>query len=184
MIILKHNDTVYIAKCRDGFMDHEAARMGTPIEENLCIWHPNKRKNRLVATIRNHRFTDIIRYENIFPKTLNPKHVAFDTFDKLYELADKFDLCGDGFLPMRTVFAEGDKAYLLYSDGGQLEVEGIHAACRGERLVMALYDVLGVNDPYEFIKTAYRTIEQTINVTMFPVVVMNTKNNKIEVINR
>ena len=49
---------------------------------------------------------------------------------------------------------------------------------------MALYDLKGVNDPYEFFKEAYRTIEDVRKYVMFPVTVMNTKNNKIEVINR
>ena len=49
---------------------------------------------------------------------------------------------------------------------------------------MALYDLKGIDDPHKFIKEAFKTVEDIRRYVMFPVIVMNTKNNKIEIINR
>ena len=184
MIVLKHNGTVYIAKSCWGMRDPEAIRLGIPDEENLCMWHPKRRRNRVIAMSGVGRFTDIIRYENIFPSVLDQKHIVLETYDKMYALGDRFGLCDDHSLPCRTVFAEDDKAYVMHYDGATVEIENIFALGCEDESVMALYDLKGADDPYKFFKEAFATVESVRRYVMFPVVVLNTKNNKIEVINR
>ena len=184
MIVLRHNDTVYIAKSCWGFRDLEARRTGVPDTENICMWHPQKRKNRLMATSCSGRFADIIRYENIFPSKFDQKHLIFESYDKMVQLADRFGLRDGNFIPARTVFAEENKAYIVYGDGGHIELEDIYVSSCEDEAVMALYDLKGIDDPHKFIKEAFKTVEDIRRYVMFPVIVMNTKNNKIEIINR
>jgi hypothetical protein len=102
----------------------------------------------------------------------------------MVQLADRFGLRDGNFIPTRTVFAEGDKAYIVYGDGGHIELEDIYVSSCEDEAVMALYDLKGIDDPYKFIKEAFKTVEDIRRYVMFPVIVMNTKNNKIEIINR
>ena len=185
MIVLNYNDTIYIAKSCWGMRDPEARKSGVPDLENLCMWHPKNNKNRLIAASACGRFTDIVRYEDIFPSVLDRKSLIFESYDEMHYLADRFGLCDDdGDLPTLFVFAEGDKAYVLCGDGGHVEVENIFSVNCCNEAVMALYDLEGVKDPYEFFKKAYLTIEKIRNFAMFPVTVMNTKTNKVKVIKR
>ena len=184
MIVLKHNDTVYIAKSCWAMRDPEARRCGVPDVENLTVWHPNKRKERLVAVSTPGRFADVIRYENVFPTKMDRKHLILESYEKIYALAARCGLCDELGLPETTVFAEKDRAYVLYPNGAHVEVENICAICAENEAVMALYDLKGANDPYEFFKEAFQTIEEIRKYVMFPVTVMNTKTNKIEVIRR
>lgn len=184
MIVLKHNGTIYIARSCWSMRDPEARRTGIPDLENLNMWHPQKKKNRLMAVSCCGRFVDAIRYENIFPSTFDQKHLIFESYDKMHAIAERFGLWDGKFLPGRTVFAQDDKAFVLYGDGGHIELEDIYVANCEDETVMALYDLKGVNDPYVFFKEAFRTIEEIRKYMMFPVTVMNTKNNKIEIINR
>ena len=184
MIVLKHNGTVYIAKSCWGMRDPEAIRVGKADPENICIWHPSNRKDRLMATTFGGRFSDIIRYENLFPSVFDRKHLIFESYDKMRELAERFGLRDGEFIPTRTVFAQKDKAYVVYPEGGHIELEDVYTSCCEDEIVMALYDSKGVSDPYEFFKEAYKTIEEVRKYVMFPVTVMNTKTNKAEIINR
>ena len=184
MIVLRYNDTVYISKSEKGFRDPEAKRTGIPDTENICIWHPQKRKNRLMATVSGGRFSDILRYENIFPSKFDQKHLIFESYDKMVCLADRFGLRRDNVIAANTVFAEGDKAYIVYGDGGHIEIEDIYVHSFEDQVGIALYDLKKIEDPYKFIREVYKTIEEITGYVMFPAVVMNTKNNKVEVIHR
>ena len=184
MIVLQHNGTIYVAKSCWGFRDVAARNAGVPDVENIPMWHPGKRKNRLIAVSSVGRVVDILRYEHIFPSTLDPKHLVLESYERVYDLVDRFGICHEGNIRARIVFAEDDKAYVVYGDGSHIEVENIHTDCYADDAIMALYDLKGVEDPYTFFREAYRTVEQISRYLMFPVMVMNTKNNKIEVINR
>ena len=70
------------------------------------------------------------------------------------------------------------------ADGAYLEVENIYPYAADNEIVMALYDMKGIADPYQFLKEAYTSIELVTRYTMFPVAVFNTKNNQVEVIHR
>lgn len=184
MIVLKHNGAIYIAKCRWTMRDPEAVRNCVPDVENINMWHPKKKKNRIIAVGDSGRFADTIRYENVFPSALDQKHLFFESYDKIHSIAERFGLCNEDRLPERVVFAEDDKAYVLYDDGSNMEVENIYSDDCNDEVTVALYDILGVSDPYEFFREAYRSLEIVRRYVMFPVVVMNTKNNKIEVLSR
>ena len=184
MIALQHNGTVYIAKSCWGFRDPASRSSGIPLAENIPMWHPGKRKNRLIAVSSSGRLTDILRYENIFPSSLDPKHIVLESYEKMYGLVDRFGICRDGSMRAHIIFAQDDRAYVVYGDGSHIVLENIYTDCLADEAIMALYDLQGVDDPYTFFREAYRTVEQISRYLMFPVVVMNTKNNKIEVINR
>ena len=80
MIVLKHNGIVYIAKSCWTLRDLEAYKTCAPDTDNLCIWHPNRRKNRLIATNSGGRFVDAIRYESIFPSVLDKKNLFHKSY--------------------------------------------------------------------------------------------------------
>ena len=192
MIVLKHNDTIYIAKSCWTMRDPEARRTGVPDVENISMWHPKKKKNRIIASSSVGRFVDAIRYEDIFPSTLDQKHLFFESYDKMYAIADRFGLCDGVFIPAITFFAEDDRAFVLFMDGANIEVEDIfvislddnHVEIDDQHAVMPLYDLKGVSDPYEFFKEAFKISEEIQKKVLFPITVMNTKSNKIEMINR
>ena len=184
MIVLKHNDTIYIAKSCWGMRDPEARRKCVPDVENISMWHPKKKKNRVIANTCAGRFVDAIRYEDIFPKVLDQKHLVFESYDKMYAIAKRFGLNESIWVPGISVFAEDDRAFVLCGDGGNVEVEDIFVASADNQAVMALYDLKGVSDPYEFFKEAFKISEEIQKKVFFPITVMNTKSNKIEMINR
>ncbi len=184
MIVLKYNDVVYIAKSCWDMRDPEARRTGVPDKENICMWHPKKKKNRIIASSSVGRFVDAIRYEDIFPSVLDQKHLVFESYDKMYAIAERFGLDDGICIPGTTVFAEDDKAFILCGDSGYIELEEIFVESCLNRAVMTLYDLKGVNDPYEFFKEAFKISEELKKCVMFPIMVMNTKSNDIKVINR
>ncbi|MBO5945413.1 MAG: hypothetical protein J6Q69_02285 [Clostridia bacterium] len=184
MIVLKHNGTVYIAKSCWGTRDPEAERLGVCEAENIPMWHPDRKRNRLIGVTRCGRFVDAIRYEKIFPSVLDPKHVILESYEKIYSIAERYDLVKNYFVPARVVFAEDDRAFVVHGDGAYIEVEDVFAASCDNEVVMALHDLKGVSDPYEFFREAYATLEITNNYLMFPVIVLNTRTNKIEIINK
>ena len=184
MIVLKHNGTVYIALSCWTMRDPEARKSGVPDLENISVWHPGRKKNRLIAMPFKYVFADLVRYENIFPTKLCHKDLVFESIDKMYAIADHYGLCDDNELPSSVVFAEDDKAYMVRSNSSCLEIEDILPYGLDDAAVMTLYDLKGVDDPYKFFKEAYTTIEGLHKSNMFPLVVMDTKNNKATVINR
>ena len=181
MIVLKYNDTVYIAQGRWTFRDPALRNQGIADVENLAMWHPNRRKNRLIASGGYGRFPDALRYENIFPIPFEAKYLVHNTYGMICAISKRFGLEQDG-IPNRVLFAEGSRAFALFPDGSHIEVEDIFVDCFEDEAVMALYDAVGVSDPYAFFREAYHMIESIRGFMMFPVLVMNTRNNKTEVI--
>lgn len=184
MIVFKHNDTVYIVRSRWGISGLETDPAGQPMPENVAMWHPSGRRNRLIACAGVGRITDLVRYENIFPKVLNQKSLFIDSYNKIADIAARYGLYSKNTLPIGMVFAEEDEAYLLHFDGAVEELEDIYCDSICESMIISLYDKYGVNDPKTFVKRAFSLIEKVSRNVMFPAVIMNTKNNKLEVIER
>lgn len=184
MIVLKHNGTVYIAKSCWCMRDTDEYVFKNPNEDNLSVWHPNRRRQRLVATTGSGRMVDIIRYENVFPSVLDKKHLFVESYGKMCAISDRFGMYDGTKIPKHTVFAEGDRAFVVAPDGAILEVEDVYLHTCNDNAAMGIYDRFGADDPYEFFRKAFTGMEITERYVMFPVIVMNTKNNKIEVIER
>ena len=184
MVVVKFNGSVYIALSCWSMRDPEARRTGSPDLENVGVWHPKNLRQRLIATSSAGRFTDIIRYENVFPTVFNQRHLILESFDKMFSFAKRFGLCEDNRLPVRTVFAEKDRAFVINGDGSHIEIEDVYCFTCDDEAVMALYDLKGVIDPYEFIKMAFSAIEDVRKYVMFPVTVMHTGSNDVKIINR
>lgn len=184
MIVLKHNGTVYIAKSSWCMRDTDEYIFQKPNQDNICMWHPNRRKNRLIATTGSGRMTDAIRYENVFPSVLDKKHLFLESYDMMCAISDRFGMYDGKKIPKHTVFAEGDRAFVVAPDGAITEVEDIYVNSCNDGVTIGIYDSFGADDPYEFFRKAFAGMELLERYVMFPVVVMNTKNNKIEVIER
>lgn len=182
MIVCRYNGAIYIAKSSKGIRDYIGKMHGKINPENIPIWHPNNKTERLLATTSNGRFTDIIRYENIFPTELTPKNLLSETFPFLNEKSIYYEYEKRNKLPSNVIFAEKDKAYILYSDGTLHELEDIFVDSLVDVFAIGIYDLKGITDPYEFIKSCYKTMELVPDYVMFPVVVLNTKDKKIKVI--
>ena len=183
MIVLKKDDTVYIATSSWNFRDVTSRRGGPVIADNLCIWHPQGRKNRLIATTFSSRYADSIRYEKIFPDHPDVKTLVTKTYPHLMDICDTYGLCGDGETPMYTVFAEGGKAFAVYPNGFVYEIEDMFSKCFGEdSAVYAAYEMLGGDDPKAFFRAAYKAVSEIAGMRLFPLAMLNTKNNKIEII--
>ena len=184
MVVVKHNGTIYIARSCWGFKDNAARKNRQVNCENFDVWHPEGNENRLMAVMEGNRFTDLLRYEDVFPEPFDPKPLVLESYDKIYKLAERFDLCDNYELPCRVVFAENDRALLLLSEGGCFEIEDVYSDLLDDNAVFALSDFKGMSEPYEFIKEVYTAVEDVRNYVMFPVVVMNTKSNEITIIER
>ena len=184
MIVLKHNGVVYVARSSWGISDIESKISGKPIPENVAIWHPSGKRDRLIAMDGIGRFTDMVRYASVFPKHLDGKHLFLDTYDKLSGMAARYGLYCKNSLPNDFVFAEGDRAFVLHADGAVYEIEDMHCDSIYGSMLVGLYDKLGADDPRELIREAFRLQEVYSRSVMFPVVMMSTASGKIEVINR
>lgn len=184
MIVLKHNGVVYIAQSCWKIGDVDDGTENQLCKENISMWHPSNRRNRLMATSIRSRFTDVIRYENIFPKVFDRKHLAFETYENMAALSNAFGLFGNGKLQCRTVFAEGDRAFVMDKMGGMMEVEDVLFDTPNDDIAIGLYDLNEISDPYKFIKSVFENTEAMGTYRMFPIAVMSTKDNKLKIINR
>ena len=184
MIVLKHNGIVYIATSQRYQSDLEAIRTGKVNSENLKVYHPQNRKNQLIATNMATCVTEAVRYQKVFPKELNTKSLVLDVFPFLAQVSDFFNKSEPGTSAHTFVFAKDAEAYVLYRDGTCLEVENIYADTIAPEVAMSLYDAGEINDPMEFFRNVFKTTEELFGEIMFPVSVLTTANNKIKVIGR
>lgn len=184
MIILKHDGAVYIAMSQSGIRDGMTMISGVPDTENLCVWHPDNKANRIVATNGGSRFTDMIRYADIFPSEMKSKNIINECYDKMYGIADNFGLCTGNVIPSPVIIAEDDRVFVIYTDGAHIEIEDVFSACGANEVTIALYDLKGASDPHEFFREAYKMIEKIDGCVEFPITVANTKSDKLELIYR
>lgn len=184
MIILKHNGIVYIAVSQAYQKDKDAIRTGKVNPENIKAYHPQKRKNQLIASDCTNCVTDAVRYTKLFPKELNLKSLVLDVFPTITQITEFFNEKGKGVSSNVFAFAKDSCAYVLYRDGTCLEVEDIYVGTDDAEINMGLYDSKKVDDPIEFFRKAFSTCEELCGEIMFPVAVLTTKDNRIKVINR
>lgn len=184
MIILKHNGTIYIAKSRFALRETlgKATAEKSASEEDVGIWHPDGRADRLAAVKVRGRFADYIMYEDFFPTVLDEKHLVLDTYDQLCGLCADQELGNGDELPTALVLAEGSRAFWLCEDGARIEIEDIWANMAEGDAAFGLYDIAEVTDPYEFIREAYRLSEDISGMVMFPAVVADTASNDIKIL--
>lgn len=184
MIALKHNGIVYVAVSQHYQNDMDAKRTGKVNPENIKAYHPQGRKNQLIATDIANCVTEAVRYQRVFPKELNTKSLVLDVFPFIAHVSTFFNKSEKGTSSNVFVFAKDSEAYALYRDGTCLEIEGIYADTPTPEVVMSLYDAEEIDDPIDFFRKAFKTQEEITGDMMFPVAVLTTANSKIKVINR
>ena len=186
MIVLKHNGTVYMAKSHFTLRGclPEPWREEDISEERIGMWHPDGDVRRLIAVRDPGRFSDRLYYEG------EALPVSPDTRELLLGWSRMCALCesagiGDGSaLPDAVAFADGDCAVYLAEDGSRMEIEGAYASRGTEQIVMALYEMWDKRDPEEFMRDAFRILEQRMALVMLPAVMMDTRTNKMRMIGR
>ncbi|MBR2025052.1 MAG: hypothetical protein IKA02_04530 [Clostridia bacterium] len=184
MVVLKHNGAVYIAASQCYQDDAEAIRTGKVNPENLKAYHPQGRKNQLIAAYGTNCVTEAVRYQRVFPKTLNMQTLVFEVFPILCHISKFFDKSEDGYSANDMIFAKDKEAYVLYRDGTCLEVEGVFSDGINSDIAISLYDAETIEDPVDFFRKVFVTQEELYGKKLFPVAMLNTLNNKIKVINR
>ena len=184
MIALKHNGIVYIAGSQRYQNDVDAMRTGKVNSENIKVYHPQNRKNQLIATNMTTCVTEAVRYQKVFPKELNTKSLVLEVFPFLAQVSDFFNKSEKGTSAHSFVFAKDSEAFVIYRDGTCLEIENIYADTIASEVAMSLYDAGNIDDPMEFFRKAFATMEELFGEIMFPVSVLTTANNKIKVIGR
>ena len=91
MIALKHNGIVYIAGSQRYQNDVDAMRTGKVNSENIKVYHPQNRKNQLIATSMTTCVTEAVRYQKVFPKELNTKSLVLEVFPFLAQVSEFFN---------------------------------------------------------------------------------------------
>lgn len=184
MIVLKHNGIVYIAVSQAYQKDMDAIRTGKVNPENIKAYHPQNRKNQLIATDCVTCVTEALRYIKIFPKTLNSKTLVLDVFPLLTQMTEFYSMEQKGYSSNLFVFAKDSEAYAVYKDGTCLEIEDVFVNTDSSEIGIGVYDAKNIENPIEFFRSAFATHEELCGEIMFPVAVLSTKDNKIKVINR
>ncbi len=174
MIILKHNDCVYIAYC-SGSID-------TGAKENLSVWRTGKNKSTLVGVFGSSRLADALRYERIVTGEFNKNSLVLNTVPAIQEIADRFDLIKDQCISANVFLAKDDKVYQIHSDGAVYEIENVYS--ESFDIVVGLYEAGGLEDAESFLIEAGRQIEEMTGSMQFPMVIAKTKSREVKIIKR
>ena len=184
MLVLKHNDRVYI-----GTPSYECycpidKKTGKVVPDNIMIWHPKKRAETLVASCDDRCIGNAIRYESIFPNEFGRKEIALDIYPTIRHIAGFFGVERKKPVPATFVFAQNDRAVALDENGATYEIESVFSPRDTiNEMAIAIKEINGADNPYKFFKDVYSMALDYHELSFFPIFVFDTKSNRIKVIN-
>ena len=184
MILIKKDGVLYFCESALNSYAYTSSDDITKHPENLHIMRCENMPNRIMLANMPMRAADALRYEDIFPKRLTAKELAFNTYPKVCSLLEPFGLLKDGEYPYDLAFAHKDKCYVLRGGGMIDEVEEFFPLTSASNSAIGAY-ILHKDKPiYEMIFNVYREMEDHTRYILFSIIVMNTKTNEVKIINR
>jgi hypothetical protein len=184
MIIIKKDGVVYF--CESYYNAFYLATHADFInhEENRHIIRDTSRAHRLTLIDAPGRATDLLRYSDIFPARLTPQSLLRQTYPKLVSIFEPFGFSNDKDVPFDIAFAKGDKCYVMRRGGVIDELEEFYPLCLARDAAVGEY-IRKKDEPiYRLVQSIYREIESCSSKIQFPVVVMNTRDEKVRVVTR
>ena len=185
MIVIRKNGAVYF--CESAYNSHYLSTMDdfTKYAENRHTIKNSALPHRLIMVDAPARVADLLRYSDIFPARLTPQNLLKRTYPELLSILEPYGfLNDDGTYDFDFAFAKDDKCYMLRGGGMIDEVEEFYPMCFAKDAAIAEY-IKSKDEPiYRLVQRIYKSIERGSMKIQFPVVVMNTKNDEVRVINR
>ena len=152
-------------------------------EDNMCMWHPHD--GMLIYVSSDHkRIIDIIRYYVDVPTELNTVNLN-GFYTEICRVFDKLRYTPkDGHYGFYIIIADNKSAYDVSGNGIVTEIDK-RSAIAGEyaNYGSGVCSMMPVNMPAkEKLITYYKEVGKYRHKNYFPLVLMSTKNKKIEVI--
>lgn len=158
-------------------------------ESNCGIWKDENLPNGLIATVGEKRDRDIINTAKIIPEKDTKIDFSFVvrefTQNIIKELIEFKRIKPDDGITMKSRFmiAQEDKLFLVDFDAAVIEIEDFYAISDADEVAMgSLHSTVG-EDPKERIIKAFRAAAKTNLYVGFPILLIDTKDMKQEIIN-
>lgn len=188
-----HEGTVYLGS------DSQITRGGTKKNHrhpnNLKIWHPDGKENILIGSSGLIKGMNIIKtisglvdYQTLFEGTLNYQYVIKNISKKIMDTMEEAKLIDSKeYKPVMSndfLFASNDELYEIGTDGAVIQVDDFTAIGSGSvEAIGSLFSTVKETPRERIIKAIESAISNDIYVG-YPIVIMNTKNQNIEVIDK
>ncbi|MBO5945411.1 MAG: hypothetical protein J6Q69_02275 [Clostridia bacterium] len=184
MIVIKEQDAVYLASPMKFQNYSPNVRVDYSFEENGDMWHINDGHGTVVmVAASNNRIIDLIRYSDIF-NTEFSKDGMNRVYASLKELL-KGTNCyfKDGRFGGEIVVARGNRAYKIANNGAVLELGEIDCFDDDDERILASYEFCReISDPKERITTLYSRVSDLSSNQLFPIALINTKDDSYTLI--
>lgn len=161
---------------------------------NHKIWHPDEREHLLVGSSGVIRGINIIKsinglidYQTLFERSLNYQYVITNVSRKIMDTMEEARLTDSKeYKPTMSnefLFASNDELYLIGKDGSVIQVDDFAAIGSGS--IEAIGSLLSTEneEPNKRIVKAIEAAIQNDIYVGYPIVIMNTKNQNIDIIN-
>ena len=182
MLIIKKDGVIYLCESKCNCFGCSSQEDFLNYKENLHIIRAKNHPRSYIVPSSDLRYADIIRYEDIFPRSLTPQNLINKVYPQLLSLLQPYGYVKNGIQGHDVAFVKKDKCYVIRNDGAIDEVEEFWPMCYEKDVAIGLY--LGNKDKpiYQLIKSIYLGVESVSETVQFPIVVMNTKNEEVKVI--
>lgn len=179
MIAFKEGDCVYFASPMKYQNFFTQARVDYTFEENGDIWHLNDGKGTIVmAAAKSSRLVDILRYSDVFACEFS--------YEGMKSIIENIKNCVKGTncftegdrLGVTLVVAQGDRAFEITTHGSVFEMDRFLCCDESDERMLAVYEYCkNIPDAHERIRTIYTNINEIGLSQMFPVAVINTRDD-------
>lgn len=181
MLILKDTDTVYIAYIASstlcsGCADFKWVRH----EDNLHLWEIPNADKIIVAVNADGFVNDLFKYdENFISGELTLDRLVVEIIPKIKKRLGAYNcLNKDGNMNASFVFAQKDRAFVLYDDFYCTEIENFYALDTGAHYAFTAFRISKNLEPEQRLLFVDNIINKAMNHPPYPLVVMDTKTCK------
>lgn len=184
LIALKDEGKVYLAYNLRGLPLEDFDGEDYILEDNVPIW---KVKNGCIMGFADDPDeADFIRYDkglfrgeiNIYNLLENILPAMLEKLDYYHKLDKERNLAND------YIIAQGGSAYYIYGAGEIEELEDYFCIGKGSNAAKSSLDLTSGQSAAERIKRAYETVEASQNIPAYPIALMDTKDQKLEIIRK
>lgn len=180
MIILKENDRVYVAETiYPYFNDGRADQLLVP--ENMPIFRAKSTKVIIAGTETSF---DSLRYERLpFHKELSQETIVNTLMPKIKTILCNLGKDDEDGNIAPLVFAKDNKAFIAWPDGKVMEIETeyVIGAAHEDLCRYSLACTKGMPLKRR-LQVVYQTVGKLAGVNLFPLIMMDTKSLKVQVI--
>lgn len=184
MLIIKKDGVIYLCESKCNCFSFSSQEDFLNYKENLHIIQAKNHPKSFIVAATDMRYADIIRYEDIFPRSLTPQNLINKAYPALLSCLEPYGYIKNGKQWHDVAFAKKDKCYVIRYNGAIDELEEFWPFCHEKDAAIGLYLKHRDEPIYQLIKNIYSGVEAVSEVIQFPVVVMNTKNAEVKVITR